>query len=182
MTTFRVHDPDPCALDSRVLGIRIDVSTAGRFPRAYYVMVRYISDHWVVHRHTVPACIPVAALAERHLRTGGQGLERFVRGVRREIVGWRRRMDVIRGMGREFAAGGVIVDVSAADAEAKQVRIEWVDGRVGRCVVGEDGAVEKCVVIGEEGRDWEVERRILGGEKGDPSMTGIGERLKEGIY
>jgi central kinetochore subunit Mal2/MCM21 len=57
------------------------------------------------------------------------------------------------------------------------VRIEWVDGRIGRRVVGEGGEVRKCVVIGEEGRDFETERRVARG-----AMEGIGERLREGIY
>jgi central kinetochore subunit Mal2/MCM21 len=65
--------------------------------------------------------------------------------------------------------------------EAKQVRIEWVDGRIGRCVVGDAGLLEKCVVIGEHGRDREVERMVLG-DTGSSRMEDIGERLREGIY
>jgi central kinetochore subunit Mal2/MCM21 len=116
---------------------------------------------------------------------------------RREIVAYHNRTTVIKSLRRDFKLDEdrekrgkgkgkekekIIADISAADAEAKQVRIEWVDGKIGRCVVGESGMVEKCVVISEQGRDWEVERRILGGDKGDASMRGIGERLREGIY
>jgi central kinetochore subunit Mal2/MCM21 len=209
ITTFRLQDPDPNAVDSgRVLGIRIDVSSAGRFGRPYYVMLNKPfagEDLLRVHRHTVPPCIPLAALATRYLPSprpeagekgrARQDLGRFVRALRRQIVAYQNRTAAIKGLRREFKLDEdkergrkgkgrekVIVDISAADAEAKQVRIEWVDGRVGRCVVGENGSVEKCVVIGEQGRDWEIERRILGSEKGDSSMTGIGERLREGIY
>lgn len=70
-----------------------------------------------------------------------------------------------------------IADISAADAEAKQIRIEWVDGKIGRCVVDDDGGVVKCVVVGDEGRDRETERMVLQGR-----IEGIGERLMEGIY
>ncbi|KIN07874.1 hypothetical protein OIDMADRAFT_151759 [Oidiodendron maius Zn] len=211
ITTFRLQDPDPNAVDGgRVLGIRFDVSSAGRFARPYYVMLnKPFADKELlrVHRHTVPPCIPLAALAARYLPvtkcdSGDHGkdkvtqdLGRFVRALRRQIVGYQNRTSVIKSLRREFKLDEgrqsgkkgkerekVIVDISAADAEAKQVRIEWVDGRVGRCVVGDTGNVEKCVVIGEQGRDWEVERRIIGVEKGEPSMSGIGERLKEGIY
>jgi central kinetochore subunit Mal2/MCM21 len=101
-----------------------------------------------------------------------------IKGLRKEFKLDEDREKARKGKERER----VILDISAADAEAKQVRIEWVDGRVGRCVVNDNGDVEKCVVIGEQGRDWEVERRILGGEKGDRSMRGIGDRLNEGIY
>lgn len=196
--------------DGRVLGIRIDVSSAGRFARPYYVMLNkpFAGEELLrVHRHTVPPCIPLAALAARYLpvpkllgEDNGKGrarqdVGRFVRSLRKQIVAYQNRTTAIKGLRKEFRLDDerekgrkgkererVIVDISAADAEAKQVRIEWVDGRVGRCVIGESGNVEKCVVIGEQGRDWEVERRILGGDKGEPSMRGIGERLKEGIY
>ena len=75
----------------------------------------------------------------------------------------------------------VIADIGAADAEAKQVRIEWVDGRIGRAVVDDKGRVAKCVILGEEGRDYVNERRIVG-EVGMGRMEDIGERMFEGIY
>lgn len=117
-----------------------------------------------------------------------QDLTRFVRALRREIVGYHNRVSVIKGLRKEFKLDEkvsrkgkgrerVIADISVADAEAKQVRIEWVDGRIGRAVVDDKGDVKKCVVIGEEGRDREVERRVCAG-----GMEGIGERLREGIY
>ena len=195
-----------------MLGIRFDVSSTGHFARPYYVMLnKPFADEELlrVHRHTVPPCIPLSALATRYLPVpksdsgdGGKGqakqdLGRFVRALRRQIVAYRNRTSAIKSLRRDFKLDEdrekgrkgkgkerekVIVDISAADAEAKQVRIEWVDGRVGRCVVSDTGNVENCVVIGEQGRDWEVERQILGTEKGDASMSGIGERLKEGIY
>ncbi|CZR65606.1 uncharacterized protein PAC_15506 [Phialocephala subalpina] len=205
ITTFRIRDPDPHAVDSgHVLGIRIDVSTSGKFVRPYYIM---LNKPWAgkellrVHRHTVPACIPLAALAERWLPNGKgavamggkemgkkQDLSRFVRAVRREVVGYHNRISIIKGLRREFKLDEkvsrkgkgrerIIADITAADAEAKQVRIEWVDGRIGRAVVDDRGEVGKCVVVGEDGRDREVERRVVAG-----GMEGIGERLREGMY
>ncbi|KUJ14502.1 uncharacterized protein LY89DRAFT_784435 [Mollisia scopiformis] len=206
ITTFRIRDPDPNAVDDgNVLGIRFDVSTSGKFVRPYYVM---LNKPWAgktllrIHRHTVPSCIPLASLADRYLPHGKgaaamgdkesgakrQDLTRFVRALRREIVGYHNRVSVIKGLRKEFKLDEkvsrkgkererVIADISVADAEAKQVRIEWVDGRIGRAVVDDKGDVKKCVVIGEEGRDREVERRVCAG-----GMEGIGERLREGIY
>lgn len=103
---------------------------------------------------------------------------------------YHNRIAVIKSLRRAFgldekvSAKGkererLLYDISAADAEAKQLRIEWVDGRIGRCVVGEKGEVVKCVIIGEEGRDRETERRLLGGDR---RMEGIATRLKEGMY
>jgi central kinetochore subunit Mal2/MCM21 len=156
-----------------------------------------------IHRHTIPPSIPLSALASKYLPCGKgasaigsangngaktQDLSRFTRALRREIMGYHNRVQVIKNLRKEFKLDEkvgrkgkgrerVIADISAADAEAKQVRIEWVDGRIGRAVVGERGEVRKCVIIGEDGRDRENERRVLRGE-----MEGIGERLREGIY
>ena len=154
-----------------------------------------------IHRHTIPPSIPLPALASRYLPSGKgasamgsgdgaktQDLSRFTRALRREIIGYHNRVQIIKNLRKEFKLDEkvgrkgkgrerVIADISAADAEAKQVRIEWVDGRIGRAVVGDKGEVKKCVIIGEDGRDRENERRVLRG-----GMEGIGERLREVIY
>ena len=203
VTTFKIQDPDPNAVDSgNVLGLRFEVGNMGKFIRPYYVMLNkpFPSSNLLhVHRHTVPPCIPLAVLAARYLpspksqevvKEKKQDLVRFVRSLRREIVGYHNRIAVIKSLRKAFALDEksskkgkgrekVIGDISAADAEAKQVRIEWIDGRIGRCVVGDKGEVTKCVIIGEDGRDRETERRIMGGDK---RMERIAERLKEGIY
>jgi central kinetochore subunit Mal2/MCM21 len=207
ITTFHIQDPDPNAVDEgSVLGIRVDVSSSGKFAKPYYVMLNkpFVgSDLLRIHRHTVPPCIPLASLAAQYLscpknvgdvaKAKKQDLRLFARSLRRELVSYRNRISVIKTLRKEFKlnedAGDkkgkgrekVIVDISAADAEAKQVRIEWVDGRIGRCVVGDSGIIEKCVVVGDEGRDREVERRILG-DTGESRMEEIGERLRDGIY
>ena len=56
-----------------------------------------------------------------------------------------------------------LVDISPADAEAKHLSIEWADGRTGRLVMGDDGEIVKLVVLGENGRDYEAARGLLGG-------------------
>lgn len=186
------------------MGIRIDVSNLGKFIRPYYVMLNKPypgSELLRVHRHTLPPCIPLFTLAARYLPTPKvegemvkgkkQDLRRFVRDLRREAMGYHNRTTIIKGLRKEFKLDEdpkkgkgkererVIIDICAADAEAKQVRVEWVDGRIGRCVVGDGGEMKKCVVIGEDGRDREVERRIL---ERNGRMELIGERLREGIY
>ncbi|CAD6449043.1 03e2af57-8c9b-4a02-a0c8-be3b4685f6af [Sclerotinia trifoliorum] len=204
VTSFQVQDPDPNAVDNgHVLGLRIDVSNAGKFVRPYYIMLNkpYSGSAALrIHRHTVPPCIPLASLAAKYLpapKTGEgitkekrQDLTTFARKVRREITGYHLRIASIKHLRKGFSLDEKlsrkgkerereIADISAADAEAKQVRIEWVDGKIGRCIVGMNGEVVKCVIIGEDGRDRETERRILGGDK---RMEGIADRLMEGIY
>lgn len=56
-----------------------------------------------------------------------------------------------------------LVDITPADPEAKQLTIEWADGRTGRLVMGDDGEIVRLVVLGENGRDREAGRDLLGG-------------------
>ncbi len=198
VTTFKVRDPDPYAVDQgAVVGVRIEAFQGGRYVRPYYVFLnRPFDDSGIlrVHRHTVPPCIPLAALAERWLpapnRVGDllkkkQSLTRFIRALKLQITAYHNRVAVIasmrnafgleskrgnKGKGRESG----LADVSAADAEARQIRLEWLDGRIGRAVMDDKGQMAKCVVIGEQGRDRDTERRILGG---DSRVEGLAERL-----
>lgn len=197
ITTFRVRDPDPNAVDGgSVLGVRIEVMTRSKFLRPYFVLLNrpYSGNEQRkrflrVHRHTVPPCIPLAGLAARYLpaprpaRPGGengdaaperrQDLSRFVRCLRRDIVRYHNRVSVIADLRRavgldgkrrdaeELAESSPLLAISAADTEAKQVRVDWKDGRSGRLVIGDDGDVVKLVVFGDMGRDRELTRELL---------------------
>ncbi|KAI1483278.1 hypothetical protein K445DRAFT_318294 [Daldinia sp. EC12] len=188
ITTFKVRDPDPNAVDGgNVLGLRFEVMSKSRFLRPYYVMLNrpYPNSRFLrVHRHTVPQCIPLSGLAARHLpppvakdddsdTPKRQDLSSFVRALRRELVRYHNRTAVIgdlRSMaGLESKKGKAkelevpIADISAADAQAKQIRVEWSDGRSGRLVMDDDGDIVKMVVQGEDGQDRETMRQFLGG-------------------
>lgn len=161
-----------------------------KFQRPYYVFVNKPykgSQLFRVHRHTVPPCIPLAALAAKYLPTPSAGadlqkakkqdFQRFVKTLRREVANYHNRVTVVTGLKDAFGLGEeknrgkgkgreqLIADIGLADAEAKQIRIEWVDGRIGRIVVDSSGEIQKCVITGQEGRDRELERKILGGQK-----------------
>lgn len=217
VTAFAARDPDPCAVgDGSILGLRFEVASRARFLRPYYVLLNRpygdrARNHLRVHRHTIPPCVPLAALAARHLppppkedveddigaegdsregdvemsrRSGGRGqdLATFVHALRREIVRYHNRIagvaDLRKAVGlharakkRGSRAKGKgdgdgserhsIVDVSPADASAKQLKIEWADGRTGRLVVGDDGQVTKLVIFGENGRERRGSRLLL---------------------
>lgn len=127
-----------------------------------------------------------------------QDLPRLVRELRRELVGWHlrrawvgrlsgvlgvgvggseREERVVAGMGVGRRRGGRgIKEVETVDAEGMDVRIEWEDGRVGRVRVDKGGRVERAVVLGERGRERDVERRLCGGEG---RMEGLAGRLLE---
>ncbi|ROT37571.1 hypothetical protein SODALDRAFT_325146 [Sodiomyces alkalinus F11] len=214
VTTFKVRDPDPNAVDNgSVLGLRFEVMSKTRFLRPYYVMLNRPypeSRHLRVHRHTVPPCIPLPGLAARYLpapsppdatHQAKQDLLRFVRHVRREIVRYHNRAAVIgdlaeaaaaaaargaaggdeeRGRERregdeeegdeegegegEEAGAGTLVDVRAADPQAKQVSLAWADGRTGRLVMDDDGGVDKVVVFRYDEQDGETRRELVTGE------------------
>lgn len=203
ITTFRVRDPDPHAVDhGNILGIRIEVATRAKFLRPYYVLLNRpytTSKHGQgllrIHRHTVPPCIPLNGLAarhlpgpssnsnnaavdsreasERHVTEPVQNLPRFVRTLRREIVRYHNRVAVVADLRKALGLDGKRIDaenytdgsaisaISAADAEARQVRIDWKDGRSGRLVVGDDGEVDKLVVFGDKGRERDLTRKLF---------------------
>ncbi|KAK3367017.1 Cenp-O kinetochore centromere component-domain-containing protein [Lasiosphaeria ovina] len=191
ITTFRVQDPDPNAVDGgAVLGLRVEVVSRAKFLRPYYVLLNRpypnASRHLRVHRHTVPPCIPLAGLAARHLPpppAPGQDLARFARSLRRDIVRYHHRLGVVAdlrkaaGLGREKKGTAddegdeeeherqtqALVGINPADAEAKQLSIEWADGRTGRLVMGDDGEILKFVAVGDNGRDRDAVRELLGG-------------------
>ncbi|OHF03481.1 cenp-O kinetochore centromere component [Colletotrichum orchidophilum] len=185
ITTFKVKDPDPNAVDrGNVLGIRIEIMSDAKFRRPYYIMLNRPykdSRHLRVHRHTVPPCIPLAALVARHLPTPksadaegqkAQDLSRFVRTLRREILRYHNRTAVIGDLQKAAGLVGAgsegedpeqaFTSIVAADIEAKQISIEWADGRAGRLVMSEDGQIQKLVVLGMAGRDREATRDLLG--------------------
>ena len=270
VTAFRVVDPDPRAVDDgSILGIRFEApsgSHAGKFVRPYYVLLNRpwqggskgqdgqewdcgSADYLKVHKHTVPECIPLSALAARWLpappqqkaarRDGAdadsrendvaqrctgrkrQNLPRFVRALRREILRYHNRASAIADLRRVCRldpsssaqtppdkppissspspsplredereekeeentlldpdplaqntnmsnpqkkpprSDGKIIDVAPVDAAAKQIRLEWADGRTGRLVLDDDGNVVKMAVFSDGSRDRETVREIM---------------------
>lgn len=188
VTAFKVRDPDPNAVDGgHVLGLRFEVMLRGQFLRPYYVMLNRPfpgAKHLRVHRHTVPPAVPLAGLAARHLpapASGGHGdgppahqdLDRFARALRREIARYHNRLgvaaDLRRRLGLHEAASpssslsaDSIVEVGIADIQAKQIKLTWADERSGRLTMDDDGNVQKLVIFGNEGRDWETAKELFG--------------------
>ncbi|KAK3943102.1 Cenp-O kinetochore centromere component-domain-containing protein [Diplogelasinospora grovesii] len=185
VTSFRVQDPDPNAVDGgRVLGIRIEAVRRAKFLRPYYVLLNRPypnSQSLRVHRHTIPPGIPLSGLAARCLpppqpdQPAKQDLVKFVRSLRREIVRHHHRLYAVSylrkaaNLNRRAAemAGDderlVDIYLGSADAEAKHVEIEYADGRTGRLVMGDDGELTKVVVVSDTaGRDREAVRELLG--------------------
>lgn len=114
-TAFPFQDPSPHSEHPELLGIRIDLCTAGAFREPYYILLRRVGEDrksLQVHRHTIPVFIPLERLARKHLppparnadgpdevlkpwKRKRQDLGRLVREVRRELVSWHLRKDAI---------------------------------------------------------------------------------------
>ncbi|KAJ5124150.1 Centromere protein Cenp-O [Penicillium bovifimosum] len=108
-----------------------------------------------------------------------QDVRGFVRELRRELVAWHMRTDAIDFLREKLGLVGEdgepqpfdvspdrdtgIVSLAAAALEARYVRLEWADGRVGRFKLSNAGIVERAVVIGDEGRDKKTEDAMTGG-------------------
>jgi central kinetochore subunit Mal2/MCM21 len=178
-TFFSTKDADPCATDGEdVYGIRIERFSRlqQKFLSPAYVFVRKIAsstspveDVWKVHRHTLPACIPIRALAAKQLpeplpedQRGAkqihrpQDLKAFVREVTHEVVSLLRRQEAIEAI----QAPGIKA-VSAVNAEATDIRMSWNNGAVTRMRVSKSGVIENVVAEKNHIRDEELERRIL---------------------
>jgi central kinetochore subunit Mal2/MCM21 len=185
ITTFKVCDPDPNAVDSgNVLGVRIEIMKKAMFLKPYYVLLNRPypgSRHLRVHRHTVPAYIPLSGLAARYLPApkpadsesqSQQDLALFVRSLRREVVRYHNRAAVVADLqnavglgekkeGKQSDSAQQSISDILADAETKQASLTWTDGRTGRLVMDDDGRITKLVVFGAQGRDRETARELM---------------------
>jgi central kinetochore subunit Mal2/MCM21 len=188
-----------------VLGIRIEVfdARARTFLAPYHVFLNRPEGErggWRVHRHTVPACVGLRGLVERHLPAGNgrddeggeqrkQDLGRFARAVRRELVGRQKRFEAVAklredaGLDKQGAGGvGELRAIRETDVSAREIGIEWKDGTFGEVRLRKDGTIEKASVRktssqtanGNSRRKGNLETKIMAG---DGRVEGIVQRL-----
>lgn len=69
--------------------------------------------------------------------------------------------DTTREEGSDADGPPRIVEISLADAEAKQIKLDWSNGDVCRLVISDDGELENCVMYGAQGRDMPAAREFL---------------------
>lgn len=240
ITAFPFRDPSSSDADgdenygNNLLGIRIDIATRnGKFAKPYYMLLKRERDnthryrtHLRVHRHTIPAFIPMEKLERLYLprdeetkdidvddgeseptikpgktkpsRTGKQDLYALVRELHKELVSWHWRVDAIDMLRDELGLSSDtstlpedgnlgpdsvhsskalgIASLSATSLEARYVRLEWADGRVGRFKVSNSGMVERAVVIGLDSRRDKILENALAGRDG--RVEGVLDRLR----
>ena len=133
--------------------------------------------------------------------TRRQDLKTLVRTLRRELSSWHIRVDAVdmlrqslgfgekegleHGIDEEQSAdssvqngsknGLGIVSLSATSLEARYVRLEWENGRVGQFKLTNSGTVERAVIIGIDNRRDKVTENALTG--GDARVEGVLDRL-----
>ncbi|RMZ81015.1 hypothetical protein DV738_g2423, partial [Chaetothyriales sp. CBS 135597] len=118
VTCFPFVDPSPDTSNARLLGVRFDIcKRSGQFDAPYYVLLRRTETaranrhEWSVHRHTIPALVPLQDHANNHLpvtagvddsedslvqgREGPVDLLGFVTAVRNDLTSWQMRKEAI---------------------------------------------------------------------------------------
>jgi len=188
VTTFRARDPDPNAVDGgRLLGLRIEVVARARFLRPYYVLLNrpYAGAPALrVHRHTVPAPVPLAGLAARHLPAPAAGssdpgpageagaprqdLSRFVHELRKEVARYHARLGSVADLRR---AAGLEARTAKAKGKQRQTRPEDV------VHVAPADAEAKQVEFGWA--DGRTGRMVLGGDGIVQSLVVFGENGRD---
>ncbi|KAI9703337.1 MAG: hypothetical protein M1836_007904 [Candelina mexicana] len=192
-TMFKIKDPDPNATDDgRVYGVRIEVFSGNEFLSPYYLILNRPYPNSLalrLHRHTIPPCIDLSALRTKYLPTPinnsqkpkKQNLPRLVRELRRELVSYHLRLASVESLRAAIClnntnqrSGNGIKDISLADAEGRNIRINWTNGNLGHVRIAKDGRIEQCVVMGEHGRERGIERTLM---CGDGHMLGLAKTL-----
>lgn len=122
VTAFRFNDPSPeCQPLNPLLGVRLDIRNRhGSAENPYYLFCRRVSpssDEIRIHRHTLPALVPLAGYEQTFLPLtdegyGGsehshesvqpQNLEGLVECVRRDLVSYTLRRDAMDQLREEL--------------------------------------------------------------------------------
>jgi central kinetochore subunit Mal2/MCM21 len=196
VTAYKVRDPDPYAVDNgNVLGVRIDVSVRGQFVETYHVLFNRPgggkgegSNVLRVHKHTIPGCIPLQALANKLVPQQGreQDLVRFGRALRRELVGWHLRLRGEAGLkedgkskGQEQAETGIgkVLNAFVSDDEDEEDDEEMSRAREGPVKITDieaDEAVRELTITWSDGstgvvrmmKDGEVDKAVFRSKEG----------------
>ena len=122
ITSFPFTDPSPDTSNARLLGIRFDIcKRSGELDTPYYVLLRRnesnnadgndLSNEYRVHRHTIPALVPLEKYEDRYLPTsdegygsedsllgGGEGKQNlmgFATAVRNDLTSWQMRKEAV---------------------------------------------------------------------------------------
>ncbi|OCK76929.1 hypothetical protein K432DRAFT_396026 [Lepidopterella palustris CBS 459.81] len=142
VTAYRVKDPDPHAVDGgRVLGVQIEVFIKGAFTSPYHVLLirpTAGSDHLRIHKHTIPACIPLSQLAAQYLpqpsqttmqTSTAQNLPRLIRVLRKELVSYNLRLATVEDLRAEAGLAPTAISKEVSMGEVLNASIDPTPSR-----------------------------------------------------
>ena len=116
ITSFPYADPSSDAGENRLTGIRIDVpcGRTGMVETPYYVLLKRSSNNDLrLHRHTIPAHVPIKRYEEQYLplrdegygseealedSQNSQNLHAFAANVRNALVSWKLRREAVQNL------------------------------------------------------------------------------------
>ncbi|RMZ81266.1 hypothetical protein DV737_g2581, partial [Chaetothyriales sp. CBS 132003] len=191
VTCFPFVDPSPDTSNARLLGVRFDICKRnGQFDAPYYVLLRRtktvgvnnadepsVANEWSVHRHTIPALVPLQEHADRYLPVTdegygsegsmGQGGERpvdllgFVTAVRNELASWHLRKEAIESCNEQLLEPSPDGESEGQGSQQRKFGVECVeavavDAHYAR-IVWQDGKVGRIKI----GRDGRIEKAVV---------------------
>ena len=125
--------------------------------------------------HTVKPAILLDALAAQYLshfdkevvigeeRIGElQNFVKFAVSLRRELIGWQRRREALQELREAYNISApwsplprtrtIIESIEYTDAQEREMKITWHDGKVGRMEILNCGRIEKATVVDGKGK------------------------------
>ena len=167
--------------------LRLDsLTAAGSYESPYYLLLKRPtrdSSTLQIHKHTIPAHIPLVALVNRYLpqpattdatkneRPTRQQLPRLVRELRKELVCHHLRHASIALLQQKHGTTGEkqvngIREITDESGDSRNVRVEWLDGKIGRVRINKEGLLSRCVIFDTKRRRRDLERTVMSGPKG----------------
>lgn len=186
VTSFPFIDPSPETSDDPLLVVRFDINRRGGATEApYYILCRRLNQDGgplVIHKHTLPAFIPLQHYQEQFLGIQDEGygseapsfsvvsghpqnLEGLVQHVRAELVGWHLRQDAIQAVQDDLG-----LSTTADDHEhSASPQVDSRTGVVSFNAVADDAYYARIVWINGRvgrlkiGKDLQIERAVVFG-------------------
>ncbi|KAI5779082.1 hypothetical protein EDC01DRAFT_776634 [Geopyxis carbonaria] len=191
VTTFRMREPGQGG--ENLLGVRIEAFSQSKrsFEKPEYLFLRLDgNESWVLVRHSVPAFVGTAKLAEMYLPLPAKGaprpvqkLDELIKQVRLRILKWRRREEMVESIRASAKAAGTVGDVTESwtvrvdsvwwDKEVTKVEIRWGNGMLVEMAVDATGDITKAVMKNRKGdRKRDIERTLIGPLESLPTKMG----------
>ena len=134
VTAFPFKDPSVNDSAQSLLGVRFDVpSSEGKYDKPYYILAQRVaesSNELRIHRHTIPAFIPIRRYEEMYLPQQDEGygsgdatsshcqrqdMHGLLKHVRADLVSWTMRRDAIKNLQKNLRLPSEATDSGIAE-------------------------------------------------------------------